>query len=296
MQKEVLEKYMQAGAIAKQVLEYGCALIKENVPVLELAEAIEKKIFELGAKPAFPVNIGINDVTAHFTPKLNDSLAVNASDYVKIDVGVHIDGYIADCARTVRLAEKDKMIECSEKMLAEALKLFVPGTKIGEIGESVENVTKEFGFNPVRNLTGHGLDRYNLHAGVVIPNVKTGSQKVLQVSEVYAVEPFCTSGEGWVGDSRPASIFRLLQEKPVRLQDARAIINFAKKYSGLPFARRWLQQSLKLSDAKLDTPLRQLVAAGALHPYYVLKEVSGKPVAQAEHTVIVKDKPIITTK
>jgi len=291
MDKEVLEKYMQAGAIAKQVLEYGCALVKENMLVLELAEAIEKKIFELGAKPAFPVNIGINEVAAHFTPKLNDSSTINASDYVKIDVGVHIDGYIADTARTVRLAGKDSMIECVEKMLSEALKLFVPGTKLSDIGCVIEQTAKEFGFNPVRNLTGHGLDKYNLHAGVTIPNVRTVSQKILQYEEVYAVEPFCTQGEGWVKDCEPALIFRLIAEKPIRMKEARLILSAAKKYSGLPFAKRWLEKL-----PRTDMALRQLIAAGALHPYYILKEVSGKPVAQAEHTVIVKEKPIIITE
>ncbi len=291
MQKEILDKYLQAGAIAKQVLEHGCALVKENMPVVELAEKIEEKIFELGAKPAFPVNIGINDVAAHYTPKLNDSSVISASDYVKVDIGVHLDGYIADTAKTVRLAGRDKLIECSEKMLSEALKLFMPETKLGEIGEAVESAAREFGFNPVRNLTGHGLDRYNLHAGVVIPSVKTGSQRVLQEGEVYAVEPFCTQGEGWVKDSEPALIFRLLSEKPVRMSEARKILVFAKKYYGLPFARRWLEKELP----RTEMALRQLVAAGALHPYYILKEVSGKPVAQAEHTVIVKENPLVIT-
>ncbi len=294
MQKEILDKYLEAGKIAKQVLEYGCALVKESMLVVDLAEKIEAKIFELGAKPAFPVNIGINEVAAHYTPAKSDVSKIKLNDYVKIDIGVHLDGYIADTARTVRLAGRDKLIECSEKMLSEALKLFVPGTKLGEIGETVESAAREFGFNPVRNLTGHRLDRYNLHAGVVIPNVKTGSQRVLQEGEVYAVEPFCTQGEGWVKDSEPALIFRLISDKPVRMSEARSVLAAAKKFSGLPFARRWLQAE-KFSELKLDMAIRQLVASGALHPYYVLKEVSGKPVAQAEHTVIVKDKPIIST-
>lgn len=295
MQKEILEKYLQAGAIAKQVLEHGCELVKENMPVLELAEAIEKKIFELGAKPAFPVNIGINEIAAHFSPALNDKSVIKPNDYVKIDIGVHLDGYIADCARTIKVAGKDNMILCAEKMLEEALKLFVPGTKLSDIGSVIEQTAKEFGFNPVRNLTGHGLDRYNLHAGVTIPNVKIASEKILQEDEVYAVEPFCTQGEGWVKDCKPALIFRLIQEKPVRMPEARNIIIFAKNFSGLPFAKRWLQKKLKISELKIDMVLRQLVGGGALHPYYILKEVSDKPVVQTEHTVIVKEKPLIIT-
>lgn len=294
MEKEILDKYIQAGKIAKEVLEYGKFLVKKDLLVIELAEKIEAKIFELGAKPAFPVNISINEISAHFTPLLEDKTKIKPEDYVKIDVGVHIDGYIADTASTIRLEGKDDLIKCSEKMLENALKLFTPGTRIEKIGEVIQNTAKEFDFNPIRNLTGHGLDKYDLHAGVIIPNVKILSTKELKEGEVYAVEPFCTTGSGLVKESEQILIYKWIKDSPIRLTEARKILGLAKnKFLTLAFAKRWLQKDF--SKFKLDLALKQLTSINALHPFQVLKEVSSKPVAQAEHTIIVKEEPIIIT-
>ncbi len=295
MEETILKKYIQAGKIAKEVLEYGKSLVKEGASVLEIAEAIEKKIFALGGKPAFPVNIGINETAAHFSPTISDKTTIKPDDYVKLDLGVHIDGFIADTAITASPAGKDRLMECSEKMLEVALPLFVPGAKISEIGETIEGIAKEFGFNPVRNLTGHGLKQYDLHAGTNVFNVKNSSGKKLEEGEAYAVEPFCTAGAGLVKDSGPSLIFMWLADKPLRQMEARKILELAKtEYARLPFAKRWLEK--KFPQLKLNLALNELTRTGALHAFLQLKEVSGKPVAQSEHTVIVAEKPVVTTR
>jgi len=294
MEKEILEKYMKAGKIAAKVLEFGRSLIEKDVLVAEIAEEIEKKIFSLKAKPAFPVNISINDMAAHYHPVLNDKTVVKEEDYVKLDVGVHVDGYIGDTAATIRIAGKDELIECSEKMLSKALLMFKPGTTIGKIGEEIENIAKEFKFNPIINLTGHSLDRFDVHAGMTIPNVKNDSKYQLREDEVYAVEPFCTSGSGFVKESGLPLIFRWISDRPTRLLEARKILDLAReKYEKLPFAKRWVQK--EISTLKVELALKELLAVNALYGYNPLREVSGMPVAQAEHTVIIKEKPIITT-
>lgn len=294
MEKEILDKYIEAGKIAAQVLEYGRSLVKPSVLAIEIAEKVDKKIEEMKAKPAFPVNISINDIAAHWHPQMNDKTVIKESDYVKVDVGVHIDGYIGDTASTVRIAGKDKLIECSEKMLEKALAMCKPGTTIGDIGEAIENVAKEYGFNPIRNLTGHSLDRYDLHEGMIIPNIKNDSKYQLREDEVYAIEPFCTAGNGFVKDSGSSLIFRWISDKPTRLLEARKILELARtKFDGLPFAKRWIQK--QFSPLKVELSLKELLAVNALYEYNPLKEVSEKPVAQTEHTVIVAEKPIITT-
>lgn len=294
MEKEILNKYLKAGKIAAEVLLFGKGLIKENAKVLDIAEAIDKKIFSLNAKPAFPVNISINDISAHWTPLINDKIIIKKEDYVKLDIGVHVDGYIGDTATTVRILGKDELIECSEKMLSTALPMFKPGTTIGEIGEAIENVAKEFGFNSVRNLTGHSLDKYDLHAGMLIPNIKNDSKYQLREDEVYAVEPFCTSGSGFVKESGLPLIFRWIVDRPTRIPEARKILELSKiKFDRLPFAKRWLQK--EISPVRVEVSLKRLLDMNALYAYNPLREASGKPVAQAEHTVIVKEKPIITT-
>jgi len=294
MEEEILEKYLKAGKIAAEVLEFGKSLIKKDILVVDLADKIEKKIFSLKAKPAFPVNISVNDMAAHYHPVIDDKTIIKDDDYVKIDVGVHIDGYIGDTAGTIRIAGKDRLIECSEKMLSRGLKMFKPGTTIGEIGEAIENIAKEFGFNPIRNLTGHSLDRFDVHAGMTIPNIKNDSKYQLREDEIYAVEPFCTAGSGFVKDSGLPLIFRWISDRPTRLIEARKILDLAReRYDKLPFAKRWLQK--EFSSLKVELSLKELTAVNALYGYEPLREVSGKPVAQAEHTVIVKEKPIITT-
>lgn len=294
MENDVLEKYIKAGEIAAQVLNFAKNIVKEEMLVVELAESIEKKIFELGAKPAFPVNLSLNDLAAHYHPALNDKLAIKEEDYVKIDIGVHVDGYIGDTAATVRLAGKDRLIECSEKMLDNAIKIIRPGVTIGEIGETIENISKEFGFNPIRNLTGHSLDRFDVHAGMTIPNIKNDSKYQLREDEIYAIEPFCTTGNGLVKESGSALIFRWIVDRPTRMIEARKIMEMARdKYERLPFAKRWIQK--EISPLKVELALKELLAVNALYGYQPLREVSNKPVAQSEHSIIVKDKPIILT-
>ena len=294
MENDILEKYIKAGEIAAKVLSFAKSIVKKDMLVVELAENIEKKIFELGARPAFPVNISLNDMAAHYHPVLNDKLAIKEEDYVKIDVGVHVDGYIGDTATTVRLAGKDELIQCSEKMLDNAIKIIRPGITIGEIGETIENAAKEFGFNPIRNLTGHSLDRFDVHAGMTIPNIKTDSKYQLREDEIYAIEPFCTAGNGLVKDSGSALIFRWISDRPMRIIEARKILELARdKYEKLPFAKRWIQK--EFSQLKVELALKELTATNALYGYQPLREVSNKPVAQSEHTVIVKENPIILT-
>jgi methionyl aminopeptidase len=294
MEKEILDKYIKAGKIAAQVRDYGCGLVKSNALVVEIAEKIDKKIFDLGAKPAFPVNISINDMAAHYHPVLNDKLAIKEEDYVKIDVGVHVDGYIGDTASTVRVAGKDELIICSEKMLENAIKIITVGTTISEIGEVIEKTAKEFGFNPIRNLSGHSLGHYDVHAGLTVPNIKNDSKYQLREDEIIAIEPFCTAGNGLVKDSGLPLIFRWVNDRPTRLIEGRKILEMARdKYERLPFAKRWVQK--EFSSLKVELSLKELESSNALYGYEPLREVSGKPVAQSEHTLIIKEKPIVTT-
>ncbi len=280
--------------MAGVVREYGCSLVMKDALAVEIAEKVDKKIQDLGGKPAFPVNISINDIAAHWHPLLNDKTVINENDYVKIDVGVHIDGYIGDTARTVRVAGKDDLIICSEKMLEKAISMFKPGTTIGEIGEAVENVCIGFGFKPIRNLTGHSIGRYDIHAGTIIPNIKNDSKYQLREGEVYGVEPFCTAGNGFVKDSGKPMILRWIVDRPTRMVEARKILEMARtNFERLPFAKRWIQK--RFSPLKVELALRELINSNALYGYEPLKEVSGKPVAQTEHTIIVKEKPVVTT-
>ena len=295
MEKDIEQNYIKAGQIAAKVRDYGCSLVKKDALVVEIAEKVDEKIKELGGKPAFPLNISINDVAAHYHPTINDKLTIGEKDYVKIDVGVHINGYIGDTASTIRPAGKDDLIICSEKMLENAIKMVRTGTAVGDIGEVIENTAKEFGFKPIRNLTGHSLGHYDVHAGLTIPNIKNDDRYQLRDDDVIAIEPFCTEGNGMVKDSGAALILRWVNDRPTRMVEGRRILELAKgKFERLPFAKRWIQS--EFSTLKVELSVKELIAAYALYGYVPLREVSGKPVAQSEHTLIVRDKPIVTTR
>jgi methionyl aminopeptidase len=287
MEKEILDNYKKAQSVSEEVIQFAKTLIKENVKILEIAEKIEKKIKDLGAKPAFPANISINENAAHYTPDINDPIVLKENDLVKIDIGVHCNGYIWDKAFSVCVGKKTHpLIEASEKGLEEALKLIKPGTKVFEISEAVENTVKEFGFNPIHNLCGHGLEQFNQHAPPSIPNGKNNIQEEIKGNQVIAMEVFTTNGVGLVKESSPVLIYRFHQDRPVRFWDARKILEKSKtEFENLPFAKRWLTEFTPL---RIDLALKQLTDYGALTSYPILKEETGGLVAQTEETVIIE--------
>ncbi|MFQ6055360.1 MAG: type II methionyl aminopeptidase [Methanosarcinales archaeon] len=287
MEEYVLKNYEKAKGVSDNVLPFAKTLVKKNVKILEIVEKIEDKIRKLDAKPAFPVNISINENAAHYTPDIDDTTTLKVGDLVKIDIGVQINGYIWDRAFTVYIGDSHPLIEASEKALEKALKLIKSGIKIFEISEVVEDTITKFGFNPIHNLCGHGLEQYNQHASPTIPNGKNNIQDEIRAEQVIAMEVFATNGPGIVKESSPTLIYRYKQEKPVRLWEARKILEAARtKFEGLPFAKRWLTDIT--TPVKIDFALKQLLEVGAIIGYPILKEVGNGLVAQTEETVIVK--------
>ena len=294
MDNATLEKYKKAGEISRQIKREVLERIRPGMRILELAEFIERRARELGGKPAFPVNIGINDVTAHYTPTSDDKTVIKPGDVVKIDHGIHVDGWVADMAYTYS-SEKNEMIKVVERALEAGIKLARPGVKISEIGEAIYSEVESSGFGVIVNLTGHGLDRYIIHGPPSIPNVRNNVGYELKEGDVIALEPFVCETNGYVKESEPIEIFSFLQTKPVRLPEARRILDLASnEYKGLPFAKRWLVRK-GFSPFKVSFALKQLEISDAIRSYPVLKERDGKPVVQAEHTIVVGEKPLVIT-
>ncbi len=283
MDREILDNYRKAGGILKQVRENAVPRVKKDAKLLDVASAIEAEIVEMGGKPAFPVNISINDEAAHDTPGIDDERTFG-DDMVKVDIGVHVDGYIADTAVTVDLSGNPDLLKASEKALEEAIKLVRPGVNTGEIGALIEATIEGFGFKPVYNLTGHGLERFVQHAEPSIPNKRIGQGVTLAAGQVIAIEPFATNGVGIVVEGSFIEIFSVIKLKPVRMPYEREALKAIQQYGGLPFARRWLAD-LKYVDKSLTSLLRQ----GIIHGYPVLVEHQHGLVSQAEHTMIVTD-------
>jgi len=289
------EKILKAGQIAKQVKEYIRPLVKKNMSLLELAEKIESKIEELGGKCAFPCNLSIDNIAAHFTPSHDDKTL--ATGLLKVDFGVHVDGWVADNAFSIDLEnneENKKLIEASKKALDAASKIIKTKIFTSKIGEIVEKTIESYSFTPVINLSGHEIDHYDLHAGLTIPNTKN-AKEVLVKEGLYAVEPFASTGTGKVHDGKPSTIYQLQDERNVRSPIAREILDhIIEEYQTLPFCSRWL---VKKFGTKALFGLKQLEENGNLHQYPQLVEKPGVKISQAENTFLVeKDKVTVTSE
>ena len=225
MEKEVQDNYIQAGKIAAEVREKSRGVVAVGKSLLEIAEHVEKMIRDRGGDPAFPVNISINETAAHFTPTIGDTSVIKDNDIVKLDIGVHIDGFVADTAVTINFnKDYDDMVKAAEHALHEAIKFVRPDALLSDISNEIEQTIKNIGYKPISNLTGHGINRWDLHTEPTVPNVSFKSDYRLQEDQVIAIEPFATDGAGHVKDSEQAFIFSIFEEKPVRNQDARKII------------------------------------------------------------------------
>lgn len=306
----MMKSYEKAGKIVSNVRKNAVKLIKDDLLILDLVEFVESEIEKAGAGIAFPCNVSVNEITAHYTSPAHDKSKINAGDLVKLDLGAHIDGYIADSAITIlapgkSLEEKydtdainkhQELIESSDAGLEAAINTVKPGVEIGKIGAAVEKAIESYGFNPVSNLSGHSLEHWNLHSGISIPNFDDKSTVQLKEGNVIAIEPFATDGIGWVTDTAHTAIYRFLKDKPFRIAHTQKVLKEIKaNYTDLPFSIRWLSE--KFNVDRLNSSIRQLSQTMTIYAYPALKEKENGWVSQSEHTVIVEgDGCTITTK
>ena len=282
-----LEKWKEAGKLAHDALHFGKRLIEDGKSMLDITEKIENYVYDNGGKLAFPTNLAINNVGAHWTPSTKTTEKFQKGDLVKLDVGVHIDGYIGDNALTVEVGTEKygKLIDTSREALNAAIEVAGPGINVGMIGYAVQTTIENRGYKPIANLTGHGIKRYNLHSGISVPNVKENGGVVLKPGDIIAIEPFVTDGAGRVGGKRNSNIYHVRQVRNIRDEKAAEMIDeIQHRYKGLPFAERWLHD-IQPNDAA--NSLTKLMRAGIISYYPVLDELGKGMVAQSEHTVLI---------
>ena len=295
---EDLNKWIKAGKIASEVREYARSIVKKDMLLLELAEKIEAKIVELGGEIAFPVNLSSNDVAAHYTPVHDDKIVLK-EQLLKVDIGVHVDGCIGDTAFTADLSgQNSELVKASHNALMAAIEIVKEKkaeAALGEIGRAIHKEITEFGFSPVKNLSGHGLQPYGLHTKPSIPNYDTGDVTKLGEDITFAIEPFASAGQGMIYESSNPVIFSQEGTAGIRNPISKSVFIELKKYNSLPFASRWLCK--KFSDAKVGYALRDLERIGILKSYPPLPDKSHGLVSQAEHSLYVgKDKVIVLTE
>lgn len=294
MNEEELEYFIEAGKISEKILREIPRLTFEGQSILDIAETIEKMIIDNGGQPGFPVNVSVNHYAAHYTPSLGEETVINERDIVKIDFGVSVKGCISDQAVTINLSgENNQQITAVKNALKRAIEVIKPGVKVIEVSKVIEDEITKLGFKPISNLGGHMIRPYLLHAGVFVPNViesnDPSSKYIFREGDVFAIEPFATTGKtGKVVDTDMVRIFSLKQIKNVRLKTSREVLSYIiENYSTLPFARRWLHKKFG-SKVKVNAALRELLKNNILFEYPVLKDADNGIVTQAEATVVVE--------
>ena len=288
---EELEKFRLSGKILRETREEMRSQVKENMQIIEVCEKAENLIRTKGGKPAFPCNVSINEVAAHYTATPGDKSTIPAGSTVKVDIGVQIDGYVTDTAFTIAFnAEGRSMTTTAEHALKAAIDSIHGDMTTGRIGGIIETAIRNRGFKPISNLTGHSVGRFIVHAGTSIPNVAQLSVTKVKTGEVFAIEPFVTQPDAIarVDDSPQTTIYRLIRPRSTKNAFAKQLLKHIEtNYRTLPFAERWLIGVVPKEQHK--EAFKELLSSKAVSGYPVFVEASKRPVAQAEHTVLIKE-------
>ncbi|MGY5871799.1 MAG: type II methionyl aminopeptidase [Candidatus Thorarchaeota archaeon] len=288
---------VESGKIAAKVLKEISEMIEPEAKIIKICSTAEKKIREYGGIPAFPLNVSINHIAAHSTSPRGDKSEIPEFGLVKLDVGVHVDGYIADTALTVDIdGTLEGFVAATDDALSEAIATITPGIALGDIGATIERVIKDYGLRPISNLSGHNLKRYNLHAGKQVPNTKKRGTPTVEIGEYYAIEPFATSGFGTVIDSDFVYIFANTGlDKALEGTTEKLRKYLREKYGPLPYASRWIGTASKNIDVVDE--IRILVKEKVIRGFPMQIEKKARPVSQAEHTIFIsEDGPIVLTE
>jgi methionyl aminopeptidase len=297
MKEQYKKDFIRAGSIAKEVRAFGKSLIKPGASYNAVISQINARIKELGAIPAFPPQIALDDVAAHFLPQPGTDIHLS-NQVVKLDVGIRYNGAIGDCAVTVDLAGKyQHLVDAAELALLSAEKILKVGLPIREIGIAIESAIQSFSLQPVRNLCGHGLGHYKIHTSPSIPNCDDRSTGVLKPGMTFAIEPFATDGKGMIYESTNPTIFSFVKAGSVQSDGAKKLLKKIQSYQGLPFSfHQLLSEEITMIEAKLG--LNELMALGIIAGYPPLIEEGHGRVAQAENAVLIDEdgKVFITTR
>jgi len=322
-----LKYWRDAGHVARRTLEAMKLELEPGKSFHEIIESAERFIHRHGGKPAFPATIAANDLAAHFnTNHLVDDvegwqggMILEKGDLVKIDYGVHIKGHIGDNAMSVEIGNGNnhtEQIKAAKEARDAAIEVMHPGTPWWKVGAAAAQPSLDAGFQPIRNLCGHQLKPWELHAGVSIPSYACGPDNrgfkgVVEEGGVYAIEPFNTTGKTGmienIGGRESSNIYRVTgittsrkarakgQLKPLGAQLAR---NLEERYGTLPFAERWafpmLEKPFPDADeesrqSKWNALVKKLISIRFIETYHALRCIDGGTIAQFEHTVHITD-------
>jgi methionyl aminopeptidase len=305
----------KAAEVHRRVRKYALAeVIKPGVRLIDMCEKIEnatRAYLEADRGPTagvkagigFPTGCSINSCAAHYTPNPGDKTVLKYDDVMKLDFGTHVNGYIVDSAFTWAPNPKyEKLLEAVRAATEAGIQTAGIDVRLCDVGEAVQEVMesyeveidgKTYPVKVVRNLMGHSIMPYQIHAGKSVPCTGGGEQTKMEEGEVFAIETFGSTGKGYVRESGECSHFALNQNSEqarqrLRLPEAKRLADrIEKKFSTLPWCKRYLERQ-PLGESRYQIYLRNLINAGIVEEYPPLCDIKGSFVAQYEHTIILK--------
>ncbi len=287
-----MDDWIIAGKQASKLLDYAIKEIRPGMKLIDIAKLLYDKIDRENMKPAFPINLSLNNFAAHYSPDIEDETIFSEEDVLKIDLGIRYGKGLSDTAITLYFGnnnEKKNIVRASFEALEDVKKNINSISLVREIGKIVEQRIKSYGLNPIYNLGGHGIEENDLHVGF-IPNYSSDTRALLP--EKFAVEPFVTNGEGYVIESEPSEIFSIKKELPLRDPVMKEVLDkIEAEFGRLPFS---IFQLRKIYNSP-ERAIRYFSSYGILEQYPPLKERSNGIVSQFEHTFIHYNGEIIVT-
>lgn len=268
LNNEFLIDYRHAAETHRQVRQWAQKNIKPGQTLTEIAEGIEDSIRRLvghdglaegDAKIAgvgFPTGLNLDHIAAHFTPNAGNKTVLQQSNVMKVDIGVHVNGKIVDSAFTMSFDPMyDNLLAAVKDATNTGVREAGIDVRLGELGgyiqETMESYECEingttYPIKSIRNLTGHTILPYSIHGTKSVPIVKSADNTKMEEGDVFAIETFGSTGNGYVHDEGEVSHYALRTDAPkvdLRLSSAKSLLNVIKKNFGtLPFARRYIDR------------------------------------------------------
>lgn len=302
---DIYQELRLAAEAHRQTRQYIRNWVKPGMTMIQICEELEttarRLIGEKGLEAglAFPTGCSRNHCAAHYTPNAGDPTVLEWDDVTKIDFGTHINGRIIDCAFTLTFNPRyDKLLEAVRDATNTGIREAGIDVRLCDIGAAIQEVMesyeieldgKTYQVKSIRNLNGHSISPYRIHAGKTVPIVKGGESTRMEENEFYAIETFGSTGRGFVHDDMDVSHYMKnfdLQYVPLRLSSSKSLLNTINKNFGtLAFCKRWLDRA---GATKYQIALKDLCDKGAVEAYPPLCDVKGSYSAQYEHTIMLR--------
>ncbi|CAN8211226.1 unnamed protein product [Coccothraustes coccothraustes] len=292
--EEIWNDFREAAEAHRQVRKYVMSWIKPGMTMIEICLS---RLNVYCPSTALIQNSLASKIRC-FQPGVTEDCAVKSRIVRKL-MRADPQGRIIDCAFTVTFNPKyDRLLQAVKDATNTGIKCAGIDVRLCDVGEAIQEVMesyeveidgKTYQVKPIRNLNGHSIGPYRIHAGKTVPIVKGGEATRMEEGEVYAIETFGSTGKGVVHDDMECSHYMKnfdVGHVPIRLPRAKHLLNVINENFGtLAFCRRWLD---RLGESKYLMALKNLCDLGIVDPYPPLCDIKGSYTAQFEHTILLR--------